>query len=186
MCVNADVEYVKVRDTKLGVAFYLAAARLSAYQEQHSLEVMSSCAGRDLVGRRYQPLFPYFAAEAARGAFVVLADDYVTTESGTGIVHQAPAFGEDDYRIAKAAGMEAFVVPVTLNGRFTDEVVDFAGRYVKEADKDIIRHLKNEGALYEQSVIQHSYPYCYRSDTPLIYRAIPSWCRVTAAGRSRR
>jgi isoleucyl-tRNA synthetase len=77
--------------------------------------------------------------------------------------------------------MEAFVVPVTLNGRFTDEVVDFAGRYVKEADKDIIRHLKNEGALYEQSVIQHSYPYCYRTDTPLIYRAIPSWyVRVTA------
>ncbi len=73
-------------------------------------------------------------------------DDYVTTDSGTGIVHQAPAFGEDDYRVVKAAGIEAFACPVTLNGTFTDEVPDFAGRYVKEADKDIIRHLKDAGA----------------------------------------
>ncbi len=111
----------------------------------------------------------------------MLSDNYVTTESGTGLVHMAPAFGEDDYRVMKTAGIEAFACPVTLHGIFTDEVPDFAGRYVKEADKDIIKRLKESGALYEQGVLQHSYPFCYRSDTPLIYRAIPSWyVRVTS------
>jgi isoleucyl-tRNA synthetase len=181
MCVNAGIDYVRVRDTSSGIELYLAEARLPDYMQQHALEVVARVPGSALVGRRYRPLFPYFAAEAARGAFVVVADDYVTTESGTGIVHQAPAFGEDDYRVVRAAGIDAFVCPVTLNGTFTDEVPDFAGRYVKDADKDIIRMLKAQGALYEQGVIQHSYPYCYRSDTPLIYRAIPSWyVKVTA------
>ncbi len=175
LCVGAEIAYVKVRDEKLGVVLYLARERVADYATRHELTELSTCRGSDLVGRTYQPLFPYFAQERSRGAFVVLADDYVSTESGTGIVHQAPAFGEDDYRIAKAAGIEAFVCPVTLNGKFTDEVTDFAHRHVKEADKDIIRHLKGSGALYEQAVIQHSYPFCYRSDTPLIYRAIPSW-----------
>ena len=96
-------------------------------------------------------------------------------------MHQAPAFGEEDYKAFQAAGLEAFACPVSLHGEFTDEVPDFAGRHVKEADKDIISALKAKGALYRQDVIQHSYPYCYRSDTPLIYRAIPSWyVRVTA------
>ncbi|MEJ2087901.1 MAG: class I tRNA ligase family protein, partial [Gammaproteobacteria bacterium] len=100
--------------------------------------------------------------------------------AGTGMVHQAPAFGEDDFRILQAAGIEAFVVPVTPNGIFTDEVADFAGQYVKDADKEIIRYLRDKGLLYRHETIQHSYPFCYRSDTPLIYRAIPSWyVRVT-------
>jgi isoleucyl-tRNA synthetase len=122
-----------------------------------------------------------FADKADEGAFVVISGDYVTTDSGTGLVHQAPAFGEEDYKAFQAAGLEAFACPVTLQGEFTDEVPDFAGRHVKEADKDIISWLKANGALHRQEVIQHSYPYCYRSDTPLIYRAIPSWyVRVTA------
>ncbi len=180
VCVGPDITYAKVRDRQRNVVFYLAETRLEAYQAAHELEVLGSCLGQDLVGRSYEPLFPYFADQRAKGAFVVVMDDYVSTESGTGLVHQAPAFGEDDYRIAKASGIDAFACPVTLNGTFTDEVSDYAGRYVKEADKDIIKHLKETGALYEQGVLQHSYPFCYRSDTPLIYRAIPSWyVRVT-------
>jgi isoleucyl-tRNA synthetase len=175
MCVGPEIDYVKVADAARGATFYLAEARLAAFQENNELTVIDRCVGRDLVGREYEPLFPYFESERARGAFVVVMDNYVTTDEGTGIVHQAPAFGEDDHRIGKAAGIEAFVCPVTLEGLFTDEVTDFAGSYVKDADKDIIRMLKEAGALYEQAVIQHSYPYCYRSDTPLIYRAIPSW-----------
>ncbi|MBX3706185.1 MAG: isoleucine--tRNA ligase [Pseudomonadales bacterium] len=177
ICVGPDIDYVKAHDPALGRDIYFAAERVGAYGD---LEVRARVKGRDLVGRRYRPLFPYFAGEAARGAFVVVMDDYVTADSGTGLVHQAPAFGEDDYRVMRAAGIEAFVCPVTLHGEFTDEVPDFAGRYVKDADKDIIRRLKDDGALYRQEVIQHSYPFCYRSDTPLIYRAIPSWyVRVT-------
>ncbi|MEC7957711.1 MAG: class I tRNA ligase family protein, partial [Pseudomonadota bacterium] len=143
--------------------------------------VVKTLLGKDLVGRRYEPVFDYFADKADEGAFVVISGDYVTTDSGTGLVHQAPAFGEEDYKAFQAAGLEAFACPVSLHGEFTDEVPDFAGRHVKEADKDIISALKAKGALYRQDVIQHSYPYCYRSDTPLIYRAIPSWyVRVTA------
>jgi isoleucyl-tRNA synthetase len=172
ICVGPDVEYVKVRDTGLGRDIWFAAERVEAYG---AFEVLERSRGRDLVGRRYEPLFPYFAAERERGAFTVVMDDYVTADSGTGIVHQAPAFGEDDFRVMKAAGIAAFVCPVTLHGEFTDEVPDFAGRNVKDADKDIIRYLKDHGTLYRHETIQHSYPFCYRSDTPLIYRAIPSW-----------
>jgi isoleucyl-tRNA synthetase len=180
ICVGPDISYAKVRDRARAIVFYLAEARLEEYRKGHDLDVLETCLGRDLVGRSYQALFPYFADQRSQGAFVVVMDDYVTTESGTGLVHQAPAFGEDDYRVMKAAGIEAFVCPVTLNGLFTDEVPDYTGRHVKDADKDIIRALKESGALYEQGVLQHSYPFCYRSDTPLIYRAIPSWyVRVT-------
>ncbi len=181
ICVGADIRYSKVRDRTRDIVFYIAEERLDEYRKSHDLEVLQTCVGRELAGRSYEPLFPYFVNQRAAGAFVVLADNYVTTESGTGLVHMAPAFGEDDYRVMKAAGIEAFACPVTLHGLFTDEVPDFAGRYVKDADKDIIKRLKESGALYEQGVLQHSYPFCYRSDTPLIYRAIPSWyVRVTS------
>ncbi|MEC8809596.1 MAG: class I tRNA ligase family protein, partial [Pseudomonadota bacterium] len=160
---------------------YLATERLDQYQGDSEFRVVKTLLGKDLVGRRYEPVFDYFADKADEGAFVVISGDYVTTDSGTGLVHQAPAFGEEDYKAFQAAGLEAFACPVSLHGEFTDEVPDFAGRHVKEADKDIISALKAKGALYRQDVIQHSYPYCYRSDTPLIYRAIPSWyVRVTA------
>ena len=175
LCVGADIDYVRVRDTDTGQRIYLAAARLDAYRVRHRLEVETTLRGAALCGRRYVPLFPYFADQAEHGAFVVLSDAYVATDAGTGIVHQAPAFGVDDFRIAKAAGISAFVNPVDNAGRFTAEVGDFAGQHVKDADKHIIRQLKDQGALYEQDVIVHSYPFCWRSDTPLIYKAIPSW-----------
>jgi isoleucyl-tRNA synthetase len=172
ICVGADIEYVLAHDPDLGKDIYVAAERLDAYGEY---EVKARVTGKDLVGKSYEPLFEYFADQVEAGAFVVVSDDYVTADSGTGLVHQAPAFGEDDHRILRAHDIEAFACPVNLAGEFTDEVTDFAGQYVKNADKDIVKFLKTSGALYRQEVIQHSYPYCYRSDTPLIYRAIPSW-----------
>ena len=172
ICVGDDIEYVLVTDPDSGRDFYIAADRASTYGVY---EEKARLPGRALVGRKYEPLFPYFADQVGQGAFVVVADDYVTTESGTGMVHQAPAFGEDDYRILRDHGIEAFACPVTVHGEFTEEVGDFAGQHVKNADKDIILYLKDRGALFRQETIQHSYPYCYRSDTPLIYRAIPSW-----------
>ncbi|MCZ6618685.1 MAG: isoleucine--tRNA ligase [Gammaproteobacteria bacterium] len=180
VCVGPDIEYLKVRDPERGIDIYFAADRLGDYGE---FEVVERVTGRELVGRRYEPLFPFFEHETERGAFVVVMDDYVTTESGTGLVHQAPAFGEDDYRVLREAGIEAFVCPVTLNGEFTEQVPAYAGLYVKDADKRIISDLKSNDVLYRQDVIQHSYPFCYRSDTPLIYRSIPSWyVRVSAIG----
>ena len=176
VCVNAEVDYVKVFDEEAGVAFYLAEERLPAYRNRHrALAVQARLKGAQLVGRRYRPLFDYFAGERARGAFTVVADDYVTTDEGTGLVHQAPAFGEDDLRVMQAAGIDAFACPVAMNGRFTGEAPDFAGQFVKDADAAIIRRLKADGALYERATITHSYPHCYRTDKPLIYRAVPSW-----------
>ena len=175
LCVNEKITYVKVRDEELGKDIYLAQERLEAIAKHKTLEVLSEHSGSELVGKKYEPLMPYFADKVDEGAFVVVADGYVTTETGTGIVHQAPAFGEDDFRVMKAHGITALVCPVDLEGKFTEEVSDFAGVYVKDADKDIIRKLKEEGKLYIQEVYQHSYPFCPRSDTPIIYRTIPSW-----------
>ena len=181
VCVGDEIEYSLIADEESGKHIYLATERLEHYQGDTEFRVVKTLLGKELVGRRYEPVFDYFVDKADEGAFVVISGDYVTTDSGTGLVHQAPAFGEEDYKAFQAAGLEAFACPVSLHGEFTDEVPDFAGCHVKEADKDIISALKTKDALYRQDVIQHSYPYCYRSDTPLIYRAIPSWyVRVTA------
>lgn len=175
LCVGPDISYVRVYDVAAGKRFYLAEERLSAYAARHDLKVEERISADDLVGRRYEPLFPYFASLDVKGAFRILADAYVNTEDGTGIVHQAPAFGEDDFRIAKEHGLDDFICPVGMNGVFLEEVTDFAGQFVKDADPHIITWLKERGAVFEQDVIQHSYPFCYRSQSPLIYRAVPSW-----------
>lgn len=185
VCVHPELEYVKVRDAERGVVFWLAEGRLEAYGSKRELEMLSRARGSELAGLRYRPLFPYFEHEAANGSFRVLTDDYVTADDGTGLVHQAPAFGEDDLRVCRAHGIEALPCPVTLEGCFTSEASDFAGQHVKEADRDIMRVLKASGSLYQQDVLVHSYPFCYRSDTPLIYRAIPSWYVKVEALRER-
>ena len=174
VCVGENIDYELVQDNETGRKIYLAQTRVAHYFGEDA-KILSEVKGSELVGKTYHPVFPYFADQKELGAFVVLSDDYVTTESGTGLVHQAPAFGEDDLRVLQAHDIEAMVCPVDLHGKFTDDVTDFAGMYVKDADKKIIDHLKANKDLLRQEVIQHSYPYCYRSNTPLIYRAIPSW-----------
>ena len=175
LCVNANIDYVKVQDTELGVSLYIAKARLEAVGKTRKLTVLEECPGTALVGKHYEPLFPYFSELKAEGAFTIFADDYVTTESGTGVVHLAPAFGEDDNRVMRAHGIKATPCPIDFEGKFTGEVADYLGVYVKDADKTIIRHLKERGKLLVQEVIVHPYPFCPRSDTPIIYRTIPSW-----------
>lgn len=175
LCVGADIDYVKARDEASGLDLYFAKARLEDMSRGKQLTVLSELKGADLVGRSYEPVFDYFNDLRAAGAFQIVADDYVSTDSGTGIVHQAPAFGEDDFRVLKAAGITATVCPVDMAGCFTEEVPDFFGQHVKAADKGIIRKLKDSGALFRQDVIVHSYPFCPRSDTPIIYRTIDSW-----------
>lgn len=143
-------------------------------------EVLHRYKGSQLVGLHYKPLFDYFTDYSKKyDAHRVLADSYVTADSGVGVVHIAPFFGEDDYRVALAAGLirkdGEVVCPVDETGHFTPEVRDWAGVYVKDADKQIIRNLKERGLLVQQAVCTHQYPYCWRSDTPLLYRAIPSW-----------
>jgi len=175
LCVGDDIDYVKVHDAEIDKNIIIAKERLEQVGKGRQLEVIEEFKGKSLVGKSYQPIFPYFADLKSEGAFTILSDDYVSTESGTGVVHQAPAFGEDDFRIFKKANINAIVCPVDMSGKFTDEVTDFAGLHVKDADKHIIRRLKEDGSLYNQEVINHSYPFCPRSDTPIIYRTIDSW-----------
>lgn len=172
VCVGDEIDYVLVRDESTAKNIYFAEELLTHYGD---FEILERVKGSDLVGLQYEPLFDYFTDQQTEGGFVVVSDDYVTTDGGTGLVHQAPAFGEDDYRVLNENDIDAFVCPVGLDGRFDESVTDFSGMHVKEADKAIIEFLKQRGSLYRQEVIQHSYPFCPRSDTPLIYVAIPAW-----------
>eukprot|EP00002_Diphylleia_rotans_P038380 TRINITY_DN871_c0_g2_i3.p1 TRINITY_DN871_c0_g2~~TRINITY_DN871_c0_g2_i3.p1 ORF type:complete len:1086 (-),score=232.87 TRINITY_DN871_c0_g2_i3:2461-5718(-) len=180
LCVNPDFEYVRVIDNATKSTYIIARLRLEQlYKSEKEYTVIGSCTGSELVGKKYQPLFPYFYEEYAASAFRVIADGYVTSDSGTGIVHCAPAFGEDDYRVCLAHDVihkgENVLCPVDDNGNFTSQVPEFAGKHVKAADKEIIKHLKTANRLVSQGTLVHSYPFCWRSETPLIYRAVPSW-----------
>ncbi len=173
VCAGPDLDYVAVRDAKEKVIYVLAAARLEAiYKKKEDYEVVAQFKGSELAGWKYEALFPYLKEQP--NAFQILTDGFVSTEDGTGLVHMAPAYGEDDFRVCKAAG----IPPVDLldeNAAFTARVPDYAGQFCKDADKALIRRLKDEKKLVHQSTIVHSYPFCERTDTPLIYRAIEAW-----------
>ena len=181
VAVHPDVTYVQVAAPD-GRRYVLAEARLAAYARElgEEPEVLATCSGRDLLGIRYLPPFPYFAD--APQSFRVLAADFVSTEDGTGIVHMSPAYGEDDMLTAQAAGIEA-VTPVDSKGRFDATVPDYAGQHVFDANPQIIRDLKNQAGsaalngavLLRHETYEHSYPHCWRCRNPLIYRAVSSW-----------
>jgi isoleucyl-tRNA synthetase len=182
LCVNKKFEYVKIKDEESGNVYILLEKLLNClYKDpkKAKFQVLEKIPGANLVGLKYVPLFDYFKPQLAHSAWRVIADDYVSDENGTGIVHQAPAFGEDDYRACVASGIiesDGFLpCPVNESGLFTSEVTDFAGQYVKDADKDIQKHVKGLGRLVRQNQFYHSYPFCWRSDTPLLYKAVPSW-----------
>ena len=173
LAVGKDIVYLKIKD---GDDFYiLAKDRVPAYYKKGAhYEIIEELTGDKLVGLTYEPLFPYYAALKAKGAFRVIAADFVSTGDGAGVVHIAPGFGEDDSRAGQVEKLPA-PCPVDEEGRFTADIPDYVGRAVKEADADIIKRLKQEGKLIHQAVINHSYPHCWRCDTPLIYRAISAW-----------
>ena len=178
MCAGAKIDYVAVRDVTddKKPIYIMAKARLPhIFKKEEQYELVAEFKGTELKGTEYEPIFPYFADKKAEGAFRVLNDDYVTTDDGVGIVHIAPAYGEDDFRVCQEAGMHAIVDPLDQACAFTDQVPEYKGRFCKDCDKDIIKRLKAEGKLVHQATIVHSYPFCDRTDTPLIYRAIDAW-----------
>ena len=176
LAVGPDLEYSVLGWGDRRVV--IGEACLAAYEDiLGEAEVLGTVAGADLVGRRFHPLFPYFSGTP--GSFVVLGEDFVAVNEGTGIVQIAPGFGEEDQRAAEAAGIPV-VSPVDDRGRFTAEVADLAGVQVFEANPLIIDRLASAGALVHVEDYTHSYPHCWRTDTPLIYRAMTSWfVRVT-------
>ena len=173
LTVNNNIDYVKVSDKN---EFYIMAKeRLSAYYKNpEDYSVVWEKKGSELIGNSYEPLFPYFASEEKNGAFRIFAGDFVTTEDGTGIVHTAPGFGEDDYIVLKETKITT-VCPIDDECKFTSEVADYKGKFVKDADKDIIDDLKKAGKLAARNQYLHPYPHCWRCSSPIIYRAISSW-----------
>jgi len=173
LVLGPDIDYVKV--TENGDSYILAASKVPYYfKDGTTYEITGRYKGSDLTGIEYEPLMPFFSQLSEKGAFRTFIADYVTEEDGCGIVHTAPGFGEDDYRILQPTGIPV-VCPIDAECRFTDEVPDWEGVFVKDADNSIIEYLKESGKLVKKEKIKHSYPFCYRTHKPLIYRALSCW-----------
>ncbi len=181
LAVGPDHDYVRVRhgDEEL----ILAEARLGILDPELPTEVLERVKGRDLVGRRYRPLFP-FLDPGDKEAFRIVPADFVTLDSGTGIVHMAPAFGEDDYNVGLSEDLP-FFRPVAADGTFEAVVAPYAGLHVKAADPRIIADLRRDGALFKTEAYTHEYPFHDRCDSALIYFATPSWFIRTTALREK-
>ena len=175
LAVGTDIEYTRVR-VRSGEQFIVARSLLDEVFRKHEEEIslVEDQPVDELLGMTYEPLFDYFADLAEEGAFRVVAGDFVSTENGTGIVHIAPGFGEDDYQLGQREGLPV-VCPIDAECRFTREVGDFEGEFVKDTDTPIIRRLRSSGLLFAEGSIVHSYPFCWRCDSPLIYRVISTW-----------
>ena len=178
LAVGPDIDYALMRDAD-GNTYILADARVGAYEKELAgAEKVGTVKGAELVGRGYTPLFPFLADTP--GAFRVLGADFVTTEDGTGVVHMAPGFGEDDQNTCNEAGIPT-ICPMDEHGQYTAEITPWAGRHVFDANPDVIKELKSMGHVVRHDTYNHSYPHCWRCAQPLVYRAVSSWfVRVTA------
>ena len=175
LAVGADIPYVRVT-MKDGEQLLLAKPRYDVVFKKHlnDVERLEDLPVADLLEMTYVPLFDYFENLRDEGAFRVVAADFVSTEDGTGVVHIAPGFGEDDHQLGKREGIPT-VCPIDEDCAFTEEVPDYQNEFVKDVDKQIIRRLRDSGQLFDVATIQHSYPYCWRCESALIYRAIATW-----------
>ena len=194
LCINKDIDYVKVGD-KDKEGDYLILSK-NAFAKMHDLhgdskkrasipdsqkiEKYQLIDSKDLIDKAYEPLFDYEknapkrSTNNKKNAYRILTDDYVSDEDGVGIVHLAPAYGEDDYRVCRRHGIDVFA-PVDNHGNFDSQIDFIAGVNIKNADKKIIKILKEKNLIFEQNTIQHSYPFCWRTDSPLIYKAMSTW-----------
>ncbi|MFC7545422.1 isoleucine--tRNA ligase [Plantactinospora sp. GCM10030261] len=183
LAVGPDIEYAVLE--KDDARYVVGAARVEAYaKELEGYQRVGTVSGRDLVGRRYTPLYDFLVEKAGENAYQVLGAEFVTTEDGTGIVHLAPAFGEEDQNACTAAGIPT-IVTVDDHTRFTALVPPYAGEQVFDVNKPVIRELKERGVVLRQDTYTHSYPHCWRCDTPLVYKAVSSWFVAVTRFRDR-
>lgn len=182
LCVNPNFTYVKVKvmpEAGPEEYYILVKERLSALLgDAENYQIVSEIKGKDLEGVEYEQLLPFITVD--KKAWFVVCDDFVSTDDGTGIVHIAPAFGEDDYKIGQKYDLP-LKQPVDKEGKFTEEILPWAGIFVKEADPQIVRYLKDQNSLLQKERITHSYPHCWRCQTPLLYYARKSWYIKTTA-----
>src|SRR4051812_32948956 len=183
LAVGPDISYAVLE--KDGQRYILGEARLGAYaKELEGYGRVGTVLGRELVGRRYTPLYDFLVEQAGENAYQVLGADFVTTEDGTGVVHLAPAFGEDDQNACNAAGIPT-IVTVDDHTRFTSLVPPYQGQQVFDVNKPVIRELKERGAVLRQETYTHAYPHCWRCGTPLVYKAVSSWFVAVTQFRDR-
>ena len=185
LAVGPDIDYAVMEEVIDGAAqrYILAESRLASYEKELAgATQVGSLKGADLVGRRYTPLFDFFADTP--NAFHVLAADFVSTEDGTGVVHLAPGFGEDDQNVCNAVGIPT-ICPMDEHGRYTAEVTPWAHVHVFDANPLVVKELKSRGVVVRHDSYQHSYPHCWRCAEPLVYRAISSWFVQVTALRDR-
>jgi len=183
VAVHPDLPYVRARygGGRIGIVAEPLVARVLG----EAAEVLETFSGSELVGASYEAPFDYVPAEAyGPKGHTVLPADFVTAQDGTGLVHTAIAFGEDDFRLGEQAGLTV-VNPVRLDGTYDDRIGRYAGRSVKDADQDLIEDLRASGKLLRSEAYEHSYPHCWRCDTPLLYYAKPSWYIATSQIRDR-
>lgn len=175
LAVGKDIDYAIMNED--GQDYIIAEARLDAYKKQlENAQKVGSLKGADLLGMSYEPMFPYFKHLKDKGAFKVLSGEFVSTEDGTGVVHIAPGFGQDDFDVCRAYDENFPVVcPVDEAGKFTSEVADYEGKQVFDTNEPIMQWLKDNHILVKKEQYTHTYPYCWRTDTPLIYKAMSSW-----------
>ncbi|GAA0430942.1 isoleucine--tRNA ligase [Actinoplanes capillaceus] len=184
LAVGPEIEYAVMSDNS-GQKLLIGAGRVGAYaKELEGYEQVGVVRGEELVGRRYTPLFDFLVEPGGENAFQVLGAEFVTTEDGTGVVHMAPAFGEDDQNACNAAGIPT-VVTVDDHTRFTSLVPDYQGLQVFDANKPVIATLKERGVVLRHDGYTHSYPHCWRCDTPLVYKAVSSWFVAVSTFRDR-
>lgn len=184
IAVGNDIEYSRVREPGSQDTYWVATELTGTVFGDH-YEVLDTVPGSELLGATYEPPFNDFAEKADEGAFVVIPSEHVTIEEGTGLVHMAPAYGEDDLHAFQTAGISVLVDPVDAEARFTTEFPQAEGMNVKDADRVLIDLLKDSGKLLKRATVRHSYPFCWRTGTPLIYKAIPTWFVAVETFRDR-
>jgi isoleucyl-tRNA synthetase len=183
VAVDPELTYVRARSD--GHTVILAEALAERVLGQGNAEVLNRFPGRELVGTRYEPPFEFIAAgEYGEKGHTVLPADFVTAEDGTGLVHTAIAFGDDDFRLGEQQGL-AVINPVKADGTYDERIGEYAGRWVKDADADLIEDLRARGRLLRSEQYEHSYPHCWRCGTPLLYYAKPSWYIATSQIKDR-
>ncbi|MCK9223479.1 MAG: isoleucine--tRNA ligase [Candidatus Muirbacterium halophilum] len=170
LAINAKETYVRVKNNN--EELILAKARLEVLEGDY--EIIQEFTGKAIIDKKYEQLFSYCPLNKEKNGFVVVEADYVSMSDGTGIVHIAPAFGEDDYQVGLKNNLDVFQ-PIDLAGKFKENVIDFKGMFVKDADPEIIYNLKTRNLMYKSGKIEHTYPFCWRCDSPLLYFARESW-----------
>ena len=172
IAVGKNIEYSRV---SLNDQFYWIATERLHELKDYDIEVILTCTGKELLGATYIPAYEEYGSLFSDGAFRLIHSDDTNTESGSGLVSQAPAYGESDFYALKNSGIEVIADPVTLSGKFDNTFSELEGMNVKDADNKIMKQLKERGSLFSQKTEMHSYPFCWRTGTPLIYKAIPTW-----------